>query len=219
MEGVQIKETRAPEPGRAQQLLLEAEALNPGPWVAHSIHVAEAAKAIAAADPSLDEEHAYILGLLHDIGRREGHTSMRHTIDGYNYLRAQGHEHAARICMTHSLPLQNTDAVFGEWDCTDQERAFVDSYIDGIEYTDYDRLIQLCDALALPSGFVLIEKRMIDVALRYGTNALSDRRWLATFQLRDYFESRIGASLYGKLSGVVENTFPHLRGPDAGVPA
>ena len=30
------------------------------------------------------------MGLLHDIGRREGVTGMRHTLDGYRYLLEQG---------------------------------------------------------------------------------------------------------------------------------
>jgi len=204
------KELRVPELEQAQQFLAEAKKLNPGPWVSHSIHVAEAAKAIAAADSALDADCSYVLGLLHDIGRREGRTSMRHIIDGYEFLHSQGHEAAASICLTHSFPLQNTDAAFGEWDCTKEDRFFVDRYIKNIEYTDYDKLIQLCDSLALQTGFVLIEKRMVDVALRYGTNNLTSKKWQATFQIRDYFDQRIGTSIYHKLTGVVENTFAHF---------
>ncbi len=39
------------------------------------------------------------------------------------------------------------------------------------EYDDYDRLLQLSDALALPDGLCLIEKRLVDGALRHGVNA------------------------------------------------
>ncbi len=59
---------------QAQTLLAEAETRNPGPWVAHSINVARAAQLIAERHPDLDPDRAYILGLLHDIGRREGVT-------------------------------------------------------------------------------------------------------------------------------------------------
>ena len=164
---------KIPSLQEAQQLLAAAEQLNLGRWVTHSRHVAEAARAIAGADPDLDPEVSYILGLLHDVGRREGRTSIRHIIDGYNFLHPLGHEDSAKICLTHSFALQNTDAIFGEWDCTDEERSFVDSYIQNLEYTDYDRLLQLCDTLALFDGFVLMEKRMLDAALRYGTAAHS----------------------------------------------
>ena len=192
---------------QAQEFLAEAEKLNPGLWVAHSRFVAEAAKAIAACDPDLDPEPSYIVGLLHDIGRREGRTSMRNIIDGYRFLESHGYEDAARICLTHSFPLQNTNAVFGEWDCTEVERHFVDRYVEGTKYTDYDRLLQLCDGLALPTGLVLLEKRMVDVALRYGTNEYTVEKWRATLGVRDSFEGRLGCSIYRVLPGVIQGTF------------
>jgi hypothetical protein len=198
---------RVPNLQQAQRFLAEAEQLNPGLWVAHSRFVAEAAKAIAASDPDLDPERSNILGLLHDIGRREGRTSMRHIIDGYHFLSSRGYEDAARICLTHSFPLQDTNAVFGEWDCTDEERHFVDDYIERTTYTDYDRLLQLCDGLALPTGLVLLEKRMIDIALRYGTNEYTVEKWRATIGIRDYFEGRLGCSIYRVLPGVIQGTF------------
>lgn len=56
----------------AKKILEECGKLNPEPWVEHSINVAEAAKLITEQIDDLDSELAYILGLLHDIGRREG---------------------------------------------------------------------------------------------------------------------------------------------------
>ena len=44
----------------------------PGPWVWHSISVAENAGLIAVKINSMDSERAYVMELLHDIGRREG---------------------------------------------------------------------------------------------------------------------------------------------------
>ena len=52
--------------------LEDAERRNPGAWVPHSINVAKAARIFAEALGSIDPESAYICGLLHDIGRREG---------------------------------------------------------------------------------------------------------------------------------------------------
>lgn len=62
----------------AEALLAEAERCNPGPWGAHSRVAARCAEAIAAVCPELNGEKAYILALLHDIGRkfRTGH--LRH---------------------------------------------------------------------------------------------------------------------------------------------
>jgi hypothetical protein len=191
----------------SEALLLEAETLNPGPWVAHSRHVAEAASAIAGCHPQMNPKSAYILGLLHDIGRRVGVTGMRHVLDGYNYLKSLGYEEAARISLTHSYPLKNAAAGAGLWDGSDEEFRFVQAYLDGIDYDYYDRLIQLCDSLALPSGFCLMEKRLVDVVMRYGTNPLTIPKWKAYFAIQHDFEREIGQSIYNLLPGVVENTF------------
>ncbi len=198
---------KVPTLQEAKAYLSEAERLNPGRWIPHSIYVGKAAEAVAVYHPELDPESAYILGFLHDIGRREGRSQMRHIIDGYNFLSAEGFEDAARICLTHSFPVQDVNAVFGAWDCTAAERQFVEDYLSEIEYTEYDRLFQLCDSLALSSGFCLIEKRMVEVALRYGTNQYTIPKWKATLELHKRFEEVIGRSIYGILPGVVENTF------------
>jgi hypothetical protein len=198
---------RIPDPDLAERWLQEASVLNPGPWVAHSRHVAEAARSIAARLPALDVEAAYELGLLHDIGRRAGVTGMRHVLDGYTFLAAAGSEDAARISLTHSFPNRDVQEIFGEWDCTPEELAFIDGYLARVEYDDYDRLIQLCDALANASGFCLMEKRMLDVGLRYGIHEHAPRKWQTKFHIKEDFERRMGCSVYSLLPGVVENTF------------
>jgi len=192
---------------QAQDYLAIAEERNPGPWVAHSFQVAGAAQRIAATHPHLDPEKGYTLGLLHDIGRQEGKFDMRHVLDGYNFLRAEGYPDAARICLTHSYPIPNVGAGSGKWDGTADEEELVASYLASIEYTDYDRLIQLCDALCLPEGPVLMEKRLLDVSLRHGFNDFTIRKWQAFLNIRTEFETVIGTSIYELLPGVVENTF------------
>lgn len=198
---------KVPSLKEAKAILEESSCLNPGPWVEHSIYVGQCAALIAEHDPELDKNRADILGMLHDIGRRFGKTNMRHVIDGYSFLMERGYPDAARICMTHSFPYQYIDAIFGKWDCTDEEHEFAAKYIQNIKYTDYDRLIQLCDALALPEGCCLLEKRMMDVALRHGVNEYTVPKWKEIFNIQKYFECKIGASIYSVLPGVVENTF------------
>ncbi|MFT3891026.1 MAG: HD domain-containing protein [Anaerolineales bacterium] len=173
----------------------------------HSFYVGKAAEAIAAHHPKLDAQTAFTLGYLHDIGRRAGVTDMRHTLDGYTFLMEQGFEDAARICITHVFPLRELQSVAGQWDCTKQEMDFLEDYLSSIEFDDYDRLIQLCDAIALPSGYCLVEKRLMDVALRRGVNEFSVPRWKAFLGIQKEFESAIGQSIYKVLDGVVENTF------------
>lgn len=186
----------------AQELLNEAERLNPGEWVPHSLFVSRAAAAIATAMPGMDADAAYILGLLHDIGRRDGVMDVRHALTGYRYLMDLGYSTPARICITHCFPLQNIRAVGDNWDGTSQELDFIAAYIHKLEYNHYDRLIQLCDALAKPDGFCLLEQRFVDVALRRGINDFTLDRWRATFEIQRMFEAECGVSIYQLLPGL-----------------
>ena len=196
-----------PNVAEAEQLLREAEARNPGGWADHARYVALAARNIAEVHPDLDAEAAYILGLLHDIGRQEGVTDLLHILHGHTFLERLGYSDAARICLTHSFPVQSIEASTGNWDGTEDELEFVGAYLNGLEYDDYDRLLQFSDCLAWPSGFVMIEKRQVDVALRRGINPMTVEKWRAFLDLQNYFEGAIGRSIYSVLPGVVENTF------------
>jgi hypothetical protein len=196
-----------PTLAQAEALLDEAGRLNPGPWTQHSRNVAQAARLIAEHLPGVDPESAYIVGCLHDIGRREGVTAARHIIDGYRFLSALGYEDAARICITHSYPYPHADAIAGLQDWTAEDHAFVAEYLARAAYTPYARLIQLCDCMADAEGFCLIEKRLVNVTLRYGLNDYTVPKWEAFFAIKHDFEAIMGRSIYSLLPGVVENTF------------
>lgn len=199
---------KIPNLEEAKMMLNEAQKLSPTPWVEHSLNVAEAAKLIAEEIPGMDSKKAYILGLLHDIGRRAGRWGMRHAVDGYDYLVSKGYEDAARICITHvSFEYNNEKVVVGNWDDFKEAKTFALSYLTKIEYNDYDNLIKLCDSLSLPEGFCLIEKRLIDMALRGGVNEYTLPRWKSTFEIKEYFETKMGKSIYSVLPGAVETTF------------
>jgi putative nucleotidyltransferase with HDIG domain len=198
---------KIPSPKKIRYVSDPGSGLNPGPWVQHSIYTAQAAEAIAEPHPRLDADAAYVMGLLHDIGRREGVTHVRHVLDGYTFLLGKGYNNAARICITHMFPLADLRTVDGYLDCEDAEVAFLRDNLAKIEFDEYDRLIQLCDAVALPSGFCLIEKRIVDVGLRCGVSEYTVERWKVRLATQCEFEKAIGQSIYRVLPGVVENTF------------
>lgn len=191
----------------AERLLREGEAKNPGGWADHSRYVALAARSIAENCSSLDAETAYILGLLHDIGRQKGVTKMRHGLDGYRFLSSLGYADAARVCLTHSFPIKDMALHEGKWDCSEDDTAFVANFIQTTDFNDYDKLLQLCDALAVASGICLMEQRLIDASLRNGVNRLTVAKWKALFELQRNFERAIGCSIYSVMPGVIENTF------------
>ena len=96
----------------------------------------------------MDGDRAYAMGLLHDIGRREGVMDMKHIICGYRFMKAMGYVDIARICLTHSFPYKNIKSYNGKNDCSEEETIFIKDFLEQREYDDYDRLIQLCDAVS-----------------------------------------------------------------------
>jgi hypothetical protein len=201
---------KVPSFEEARVLLAENGERNPGPWVEHCRVAAGTARAIAERDRRLDPDVAYVLGLLHDVGRGgyvPGRADLFHLLDGYALLRERGYEDAARICLTHSFPIKLAEAFATPWGPHQEEKRFVQGYLDSIEYTPYDRLIQLCDALSLATGAVLMEKRLVDVALRHGFNEHTLAKWRAYAAIREEFDAACGGSIYDVIPGVVEQTF------------
>ena len=152
-----------PDRERAKELLAEAEERNQWPWGNHSRTVAHCAEKIAFACGDMDVEKAYVLGLLHDIGRRFGVRHLGHVSDGYSYMSGLGFYEAARICLTHSFHNQSTAEYIGKFDTTEEERKLIETALVQVIMDDYDRLIQLCDAMAGSEGVLDIEERMNDV--------------------------------------------------------
>ncbi len=187
----------------AHRFLSEAVKCNPGPWGDHSVVVAKCAKAIAAHCPDMNEEKAYVLGLLHDIGRRFGVSHLRHVYDGYSYMKSLGYPDAARICITHSFPNKIIDDYVGNTDVTDEQKKFIEEKLSSCIYDDYDRLIQLCDAIGMPYGAVPIEVRMNDVKRRYGF--YPQEKWNKNIALKGYFEVKAGMNIESLTADITAN--------------
>lgn len=186
---------KTPEPSvyMAEFLLKSAAKCNPGPWEQHSRYVAESARRIAGLCPGLDEEKAYIYGLLHDIGRKFGVSYLAHVYDGYHYLLDMGYENAARIALTHSFNLKDIHDYIGQFDIPESAQEEIKILLAEIEYDDYDYLIQLCDAVAKADGIVSLEERMNDVKSRYGY--YPQKKWDRNVWLKKYFEEKMRKKL------------------------
>ncbi len=178
----------------AERLLQEAEVCNPGPWGDHSRVAARCAERIAQACGNLDANKAYILGLLHDIGRKFGVRHLGHVSDGYTYMMSLGYDEAAKVCLTHSFNNKTLGEYIGKVDTTGEEYALIQEELEGIVLDEYDRLIQLCDALAGAEGVLDIEERMADVRSRYGF--YPEAKWDANLALKRYFEEKTGKNIY-----------------------
>lgn len=183
-----------PTRAEAERLLKEAESCNPGQWGDHSRVAAHCAEKIAAACEGMDAEKAYVLGLLHDIGRKFGVSHMKHISDGYTYMLSLGYDEVAKICLTHSFSIQNIHDYIGRFDIEDDKVRELEQALAAAEYDDYDRLIQLCDSLAGSEGVLDIEERMNDVKRRYGS--YPQEKWDANIRMKAYFEEKAGRDIY-----------------------
>lgn len=94
--------------------------------------------------------------------------------------------------------------------CSPDQKNFLERYLEQIEYDDYDLLIQLCDAISLPGGACIMEKRLVDVALRHGLPEFTLRKWKAFLNTKTYFDELCGCNIYTFLPNVLENSFVNL---------
>lgn len=177
----------------AEAILREAEARNPGPWGDHSRTVAHCAEKIAMYS-GMDPDKAYVLGLLHDIGRRFGKRHLGHVSDGYTYMMSLGYDDAARICLTHSFNGKRIEGYTGVFDTSEAETELIRTRLREARFDDYDRLIELCDAISGADGVMDIIDRMSDVKARYG--GYDPEKWNANLELKAYFERKMGRDLY-----------------------
>lgn len=183
-----------PTKQQAEELLKEAESCNPGPWGNHSRTAAHCAGHIAFYCDDMDSEKAYVLGLLHDIGRKFGTRHLGHVSDGYSYMMSLGYDEVARVCMTHSFTDGTTNDYVGKFDTTEEELELIQTTIKNLELDEYDKLIQLCDAMSGSEGVMNMEDRMNDVRRRYGY--YSQKKWDSNMALRKHFEQKMGIDLY-----------------------
>jgi hypothetical protein len=191
----------------AEEELMLAGQLNKGPWREHSINVGLAAQIIAKRCGNLNSDKAYVVGILHDIGRRYGISARRHRIDGYNFAMKRGWDEVGGICLTHSFPVSDFDKEIGKNDMNYEESEFLRQYLKNIIYDDYDKLVIICDSLADAQGFCMLEKRFVNTTRRYGIFDFTVERWNATFEIKEYFEQQIGCSIYDILPNIKETTF------------
>ncbi len=175
-------------------LVRDGLACNPGPWGRHCLTAAHCAEKIASACGDMDSEKAYILGLLHDIGRKFGTRHLGHVSDGYTYMKSLGYDEVAKICLTHSFSNHTVDEYIGKFDVSQEELTLIKNKLVETVYDEYDLLIQLCDSLAGADGVLDIEERMNDVKRRYGS--YPQDKWDSNIELMHYFEKRMNQNIY-----------------------
>ena len=141
---------------------------NRNEYIFHTTGVASAARKIAEKTMYLNPEKAYVLGLLHDYGKKYDEFISRkfHAKTGYDELFEKKYFNSAQICLTHSFPykdFKNEDykSYYPEW--LDWARNTLKTVV----YDEYDYLIQLCDCFFEGMNIVSFEKRFEGIMRRY----------------------------------------------------
>lgn len=158
-------------------------------WENHSKGAASVAERLAEK-AGMDKDLAFAMGLLHDIGRyRSVKTGMNHIIYGYELLMEKGLPEVARICLTHSFnPKEKVQTL----ELDDPEKTeFVKQFVMGIEYDDYDKLIQLADFMSGSHGITTIERRFCSVLSRHDLPE-PQKVLRKLYELKEYFDKKCG---------------------------
>jgi putative nucleotidyltransferase with HDIG domain len=201
-----MSEIKIPSREQALKYLLEAYESNPRhyPWHHHCINAAKLASAIAKV-AKLDVEYAFIVGLMHDIGRRyvcTNHTfegeRRAHEILGYEFMKQEGYPEIARICLTHTLQnpdvtCKNTQVVFFN---NDKDLAFVAEFLRHHKIDIYDKLIQMVDMIARENLWKTIENSMQNVINFYGSSLGQEIKVNNLLQMKVEFDELCGQDIY-----------------------
>lgn len=159
----------------SEYIFLQRSEAKPGKWVNHSRLAAHAAELIAG-QCGMDLEEAYSMGLLHDIGRSFTDGQFQHITYGYRFMSEMKADDIARICLTHSFPIQDILTYVGQFDVSGEELERYSALLTSLRYNDYDRLIQLCDAFSGTEGYVTIEERTQGLIRKYGPKPFMKER-------------------------------------------
>ena len=196
----------------AHRIFREQAEIKPGKWVTHSVYTASIAKVIAEKI-GIESKKAFTLGLMHDIGRSLTDGQFRHIYEGYRFMLDCKLPECARVCLTHSFPVQNVYSYVGKLDVDQETIHACQKLLEEIKYTEYDMLVQLCDALATERGMIHLEERFVASVLKYGFNEYTPDKWRKTYQLKESFEARLGECVYDlkALAEIIfsDANFPH----------
>ena len=168
----------------------------------HTMGVASAAEKIAKYIPTMNTEKAFVLGLLHDYGKRINERIERrfHGQEGYEQMLKMGFPDVAKVCLTHTFSEQNfKDEQYSypqEW------KDWAHKMLKNITYDDYDYLICLCDKFFEGLSIVSISKRVNGIVKRYNLGRTEEDFLLKeSTKLKDYFDKKTGCDIY-KILGI-----------------
>lgn len=174
-------------------------------WINHSICVGNTASKIAEAlnknNYKLEVDKVKTLGYIHDIGKMVGEFK-NHAMNGYQYLKSNGYDDDyCNICLTHSYLNNDIKCAAGGFL---SDIPFVNKFIKNHKYTLEEKIINLCDLMCKTKVYT-VDKRIIDLLLRYGVYENTQYHIKETYKLKKYFDILLGHNLYDLFPEIKEN--------------
>ncbi len=163
----------------------------------HTMGVASAAEKIARHIPSMNAEKAFVLGLLHDYGKRinERIENRFHGQEGYEQMMAMGYPDVAKICLTHTF--FQPDFNDNEYTYPQEWKNWARKMLKNITYDDYDYLICLCDKFFEGLSIVSISNRVKGIVNRYRLGKIEEEcLFNQSIELKKYFDKKTGQDIY-----------------------
>lgn len=167
---------------------------NFGKWVRHSYLIGKTARNIAR-ELGMDEDVAYAIGCLHDIGKYDKDKGAKHIINGFNILRSETFFFPARIALTHSFIIKDVNSYSGKMNIGEDDKKFIEDYLYQIEYNDYDKLIQLLDG-SIKYEYLGIDERARRTKKKHGDNGYYDVKIKKLKDLEEYFNQKLKYPIY-----------------------
>lgn len=164
----------------------------------HSLLVATCAEILATKIPGMDTKKAYALGLLHDYGKvvDERTCNLFHGLCGYMIMSQLGFDEVAKICLTHTFI--DKDFKYDDYiTYPKEELQECKKILKGIEYDDYDRLIQMSDMMVTVVGFKSLRERMNFIRNKYKLCPLTIKnKYRQVLKLKAQFDKLCGCDIY-----------------------
>jgi len=174
-------------------------------WVYHSICVGNCAKVIAQElnkrGYNLDLDKVQTLGYIHDIGKMVGPFN-KHDINGYKYMKSKGYDDEYyNICLVHEY--LNNDYLCTTGGIIDNI-PFRTEFIKNHSYTMYEKIINLSD-LMCTKVINTLDRRLIDIIIRYGVYPNTRYYIVEAYKLKKYFDNLLGYNVYDLFPEIKEN--------------
>lgn len=178
----------------------------------HSLTVAKAARIIADRIGDIDSEKAFVLGLMHDIGKLHLpiEQKYKHPVVGYKML-IDMYPEIADVCISHPFPQLASDSEYIKYYFRNDKYIIniANNILFGIRGNIYTKLIQLCDKISGRGIFVSIDEKFEWYSQKYKVSEPFVRRnYDAYHGIKKELDEKVGDDIYCLLG--IDDSLKHL---------